>query len=364
MKNSKILLLVPSFTAKGGIANYFEVLQHRFSLNVEYFTRGARNWPVRNNQLYEFLRALKGLFQYYKLLRTRQYSLIQTSTSLGFFSIVRDGFFLLLAKHLTVKGIVFFRGWDDKVEIKIEKKFLVIFKWFFFRADSFIVLSSQFKERLRSWGYDKPIYLETTIVDEQLLEEIDEDFIVQKYTSLNNKINLLFLARVEIPKGIYEIIDAFRILKKSYPLVTLTIAGDGFEVENVKKYILENSIQDITFLGFVKGSNKIRAFKSAHIYIFPSYTEGMPTSVLEAMAFGLPVVTRPVGGVIDIFKNGENGFMTSSKDPQIYAELIRKLLSNKHQMLSIALKNYQDAKQKFTTTMVVNRLEKIYKYLV
>lgn len=73
---------------------------------------------------------------------------------------------------------------------------------------------------------------------------------------------------------------------------------------------------------------KIETFISHDIYCFPTYGEGMPVSLLEAMAFGFPVVTRPVGGIKDFFENGKHGFLTNSKDPEIFAELIEKFLKN------------------------------------
>ncbi len=86
----------------------------------------------------------------------------------------------------------------------------------------------------------------------------------------------------------------------------------------------------------------------------------MPTSVLEAMAFGLPVITRPVGGLKDFFINGEHGFMTESKDPEIIAGLIEKIIPDKGLWKRISINVHEYAKERFMASMVAKRLEDIY----
>jgi len=359
----RILVLHPAYTAKGGISNYFRVLENKYTLPVDYMIRGSRTWPERKGPVAEIGRALGDLFSFILKLVTFKYSIIQTSTSLGSFAVIRDGLFILAAKLFGVKAIVFFRGWDENYEKVLLKKYFKLFKFAFFKADTMIVLSSEFKQKLTDWGYKKEIFVETTIVDESLIEGIDENLILAKYKNFE-QLNILFLARVEIPKGIYEAIDTFKILKSKYPGLTFTIAGDGFELEKIKQYAAEKDIKDVIFLGHVSGEEKKAAFNSGHIYFFPSYTEGMPNSVLEAMAVGLPVVARPVGGLIDVLSDGKTGYETMSKDPEVFAALFEKLISNPELTKKVAIHNHQAAKEKYLLSRVLERLENIYrKYL-
>lgn len=357
---TKILLLVPDLKASGGIKNYFKVLENKFPNEVEYFVRGSRTWPYRKSKIAELFRAFKDLLKYINKIRSKNYQLVQTSTSLGSYAIIRDGFFLLFARLYKLKTIVFFRGLDERVVEKLEKYFLWLFKWSFFKTDSFIVLSSSFEHKLSSWGYKKKIYNETTLVDNGLLEEFSKNEIENKYNAKLKRISILFLARVEIEKGIYEAIETYEIIKKEFPDVLMNIAGDGRELDKCKKYVQEKNIQNINFIGYVSGKKKTEVLKSAHIYIFLSYTEGMPNSVLEAMAFGLPVVTRNVGGLKDFFQNGKNGFITDSKEPQVFAELIKRLIMNETLMKEISFNNFNYAQDIFLSSKVVKRLEKIY----
>ena len=365
-ENKKILLLTPSDSAKGGIVNYFQVLNGKFKLPVEYFIRGARNWPNRDGKLKEIKRAWIDLQKFKKRIRKGDVSLIQTSTSLGSFAVIRDGFFLNAAKKKKISAIAFFRGWDEDFEKKIKGWKLFLFKKYYFSAEAFIVLSRKIEEKLRNWGYTGNVYTETTVVDQNILATAPIEYLEYKISAIDQiPSNLLFLARTEGSKGLFECIEAFRLLKLKYPTLKLTISGDGFgkslAIEMVKDY---NLTSDVIFTGFINGKDKARVFIESHIYIFPSYTEGMPNSVLEAMAFGLPVVTTSVGGLSDFFIENKHGKYIDIKDFNQIAEKTESLLKDKELYKKIALHNFIYARERFTSDIVINRLEKIYSHYI
>lgn len=359
-KNKKILILVPSYTARGGISNYFKTLEGKFTYDVEYFIRGARNWPFRKNIISEFSRACKDLINYYRLINKDTFSLVITSTSTGKFALVRDSLFILLAKKQKIKVIIFFRGWKDSLIEKIEKRAFKIFRYLLNNSDALIFLAKRFKEKALSWGYSNPIYVETTVVDESLLKGFNKEEFLKKYKKAN-EINILFLGRIELNKGIYEAIDTFKMLSLKYSNLNFFIAGDGTEEEKMKNYIKKKKLDNVSILGFIQNEKKREVYRNSHIYFFPSHREGMPTSVLEAMAMGLPVVTRDVGGVSDFFSNNENGFITRTKSPKKFAELLEKLINNLSLMSKIAERNYEYAKKNFVSSVVIKRLENIIK---
>jgi glycosyltransferase involved in cell wall biosynthesis len=359
-KDKRILILVPSSNARGGITEYYKTLKKYFSLPVDYFERGSRNWPLHDGFFSISLRIIKDTYSFYKKLKTEKYVLVQTSTSFSSFSIIRDAMFVLIARWFSLKIIVFFHGWNLDYVNRIEKKSLKTFKSIYFKTDAIIDLSEMNLKKLVEWGYTNPLFLETTVVDEELTQNLSISTLEEKYSENNEKIILLFLARIEKAKGIYEAIDTFSILKKKFPSLQMIIAGDGKEEILVKEYVKKKNLLNIIFTGFVDGACKRELFIQSKIYILPSYSEGMPTTVLEAMAFGLPVITRPVGGIPDFFKNGKNGFYDESKDPFVFAGLIEKLLLDRPLMKKIAITNFAYAKDRFLSNRVVERVEKIF----
>ena len=359
-KKHKLLFLVPAKTAKGGIVNYFNVLENNFSLPVEYFVRGARSWPNREGKIKEVFRAWNDLKTFKKRIKRKDVLLVQTSTSLGAFAVIRDGFFLRAAQKRQLITITFFRGWDEKFEKVLSGWKLKLFKRFFFKSKAIIVLSKKFEKKLRDWGYQGDIYVETTVVDEVLLRSFNMNDFQNKINHLNlEEVNLLFLARTEEAKGLFEAIEAFIKLKKKFQNIKLTIAGDGFSKQKAIEKIISHQLQDsVSFAGFITGEKKVQAFRNSHIYLFPSYTEGMPNSVLEAMAFGLPIVTTPVGGITDFFVEGKNGYYVEIKSVEKIVEKVSLLLTNTPKYMEISKNNLDFARREFMTSVLVNNLEK------
>ena len=144
--------------------------------------------------------------------------------------------------------------------------------------------------------------------------------------------------------------------------LNLLIAGDGTEAENIRAYAQAKLADRTQFLGYVRGTAKATVFSSADIYVMPtSYGEGLPVSLLEAMTFGLPVITRPVGGLKDIFIDGQHGFITESTDPEVIAGLIEKLLADPPLWRSICRQTHQFACENFLGSMVAANAAAIFR---
>jgi len=352
-----ILILVPGIEVQGGVTNYYYSIINKFSLPVKYFVRGSRKWPYRHNIFYEFTRAIKDIFSFIYILLKESIRIVNVNTSLGTRGIVRDAFFIIISKVFRKKVIVFFRGWNIKNKTKFTT-FLI--KLVFFKADRIIVLSSEVRNMLENWGYRSKIFVETTLVDDTLVEGIDDAYINNKYSVNSRYYKILFLSRVEKQKGIYEAIQTYKLVKKHFKNCKFIIAGDGFELNQVRSMVKNEKIKDVEFLGYVKGEQKKKAYLEAHIFIFTSYTEGMPNAVLEAMAMGLPVFTTDVGGIKDFFVNRENGLLFYKCNPIQFANGILYYLHNRNELLRISLNNYQYAQKHFISSEVVKRLELIY----
>jgi len=146
--------------------------------------------------------------------------------------------------------------------------------------------------------------------------------------------------------------------------ITLTIAGNGPELENIRKIINPEIADKVTFTGHVTGNEKVHAYKNADIYLFPSQYEGMPTSVLEAMGFGLPIICSSVGALPDFFENGKMGFILNKDDKDGFRIAIESLIKNKQLRESIGTYNHTYATKHFLASITVNRIDEDYKSLI
>jgi len=357
----KLLILVPGSEAQGGIVNYFNVLRPEFGTHITYFYRGNRNWPVRSNLASELFRAILDVFGFIRILVSRKFHIIQINTSLDKNSMIRDGLFAILCRIFLQKYIVFYRGWDLQDEQRIGDKYLRLFKFAFFKAKLSLVLSKYVEQVLYNWGYSGSVLVETTLVDANLLSGFDINHRTQK--RLKQSFSILFLARIEIEKGIYELLEAYRSVKKSYPWISLIIAGAGSETERVKKLILEWTLEDVRLFGYLRGAVKAKIYSEADLYVLPSYTEGMPNSVLEAMAFGLPIITTPVGGLTDFFNESMGRFVEIRCIDQIRSA-IEEFIKDNEINIKISRFNYDYSKKYFTSDVVAKRLNEIYNTLL
>ena len=355
--NMKILITHPEFENPGGVSNYWRNLQGEFGISTVHFTVGRRT--AEKGVLSRIRRSLADYWKFLSHVRNNDIDLVQLNPSLDPKSFARDGILALSARACGKKTVVFFHGWQKPFELRISRGLSWMFKLFFGRANAFIVLSDAFRKKLENWGVTKPIYREVTVLSNDSLAGVDVQEVVRKRHQ-SGKWRILFLSRVLRTKGIYETVEAASLLKAKYPNVELVVAGEGAELDKVKRFAHDVGASNVTFPGYVRGEAKRRLLEEANIFCLPSYSEGFPVAVVEAMAFGLPVVTRPVGGLVDFFKDGEHGFMSDSGDPAVVANMIERLLLDKALYDRISLTNYQYAQDHFSASDAAARLENIY----
>lgn len=355
-----VLITVPDLTIIGGKANYYSALQGRFAGKVQYFTYGSRGKGNKEGKMAFVKRMLMDYWNFYKTIRKDNFGIVHINPSLEFNGFFRDALFLLIAKAiLGKKVVVFWRGWSKEFELQVEEKYMWFMRKTYLKASSSIVLAKEFEQKLRQWGYAKPIYQETTVLDEFLIDGLTNEKITEKYAATGTQ--LLFLARLERNKGIFEILEVYQKLKTEYPELSLVVAGDGGAMAETKSVIAENKIADVTLLGFVRSEQKRQALLSSHVYLFPSWHgEGLPNSLLEAMGCGMPVLTTANAGIKDFFEHEKMGLILDDCSSEELLSKLQSLLADRNRQLKIALYGHEYAKEHFAASKVVKRLEAIY----
>lgn len=345
----KVLVNTPNINKIGGVANFYQSLNGKFSNEIKYNYIGGSS-KKSNFVLNLFWDYVKFVFT---LIIFRP-SLVHLNPSLDKKSILRDAVYVLISKLFFRKILIYWHGWQTKVEDDITKKHSKIFRIIFNLADSQCVLASDFKNTLLSWGFSKPIYLETTIFNDSILNNFD-----LQNKPYDNPV-LLFLSRIEESKGIFIALESFKVISKDLKCKML-VAGTGEDLEKAKKFVNDNKIENVEFLGFISGDEKNKIIQNSTINFFPTfYGEGMPISILESMACGSIIITRPVGGIKDFFINDKMGYTLESKDPEDYVEILRNLLNAPEKIRVISEFNHKYALENFKASKVVKRIENIY----
>ena len=176
----------------------------------------------------------------------------------------------------------------------------------------------------------------------------------------DSKFHLLFLGLVTEQKGIYDLIEVIAEHKAEFDnKLTLHIGGNG-EKGKLIDLISKNGLASlVTYEGWVSGDQKNDLFNMSDAFILPSYTEGLPISILEAMSYGLPILSTPVGGIPEIVENGVNGFLFHPGDKNGIFQAILQLLSNKDLAKQMGDESLARAKR-YLPCNVSDALSKLY----
>lgn len=352
----RILVVTPPLANRGGVAHYYRALRAHLGPDVEYFTRGGGG---DQTGLTGALRLFKDVRRFERRMHSSDERVVLLNPSFGYKSLVRDRFFLSSAKRAGKPIILFFRGWDLRCERIVRRYLLSWFRAAFFKADLIMVLSRGFERSLRDMGFDGPIVVETTLVPDSVFDSADARLEASS-AAPKPTFDVLFLSRLERDKGIYDAIEAHKLVVDVHPHVRLKIAGAGRELERARELVRSQRIPGVSFLGYVHDADKESAFREADLYFFPSYYgEGMPNSVLEAMAYGLAIVTRPVGGLRDFFQNEKMGYITDTRAPEKFAELIGSLVVNARTRRDMGRFNRAYAQEHFKASAVAGRLRAV-----
>ena len=137
----------------------------------------------------------------------------------------------------------------------------------------------------------------------------DISFIKKKFNK--DKINLLFVARFAHNKGIHILVEAIKELNSEgwENKLTFNLGGRGPLFEHYRNNF---NYKNINYLGFISDEQLIELYKNADVFVFPTLFEGMPTVVLEAMSFGLPIIVSDVGATAELV-DSTNGYLISKK---------------------------------------------------
>lgn len=339
----KLLVNTPDPNALGGVANHYKGLKPYWHCTTIYNSLGSNKWRK--------ILIPWTLTKYIWRLITFNPDMVLLNPSLGAGALKRDFLYLKIAKAFGKEVSIFIHGFNLNYSKSAN------WTWIsenLNKASHIIVLAKAFKEILIEHGVKTDVQLSTTKVPDDMIKDFDVNYRSGKIR------NILFLARVEKAKGVYETVDTFAILKRTHPELNLKIVGNGGELEALQEYVKTNKIQDVVFTGGLHGQQVIDVYKDSDLFFFfTSHGEGMPTVVLEAMAFGLPVITRYVGGLCDFFKDGKMGRITDSMNPKDFAELTEPLLNDAEFTKKISRYNHEFALQHFMASKVASNIESI-----
>ncbi len=176
----------------------------------------------------------------------------------------------------------------------------------------------------------------------------------------NSKKIILYSGRFEQAKGVYDLIKAYRIIKLKNKNSVLLLIGEGPDSKSVERLIADHfPLGDVIILPPVTDLSPY--IQMSYLVVLPSYSEGMPLALLEAMAAKKPLVATKVGGIPSILRNDYNGLLISPGNPIEMANAILNLLNNEKTAEIYGKNGYELAWENHNPDKIVNMYKKVYR---
>jgi len=306
------------------------------------------------NQVKKFYLLPKVLKKYYKVIKKSDIVVIFTSDLFATFG--------LLISALRKKNVVFMIGenWEKDVKFKYNSNFMCNCVKILRKIQEFFLKLTPNKlvfvtsEALNPFK-NIPVY--TYFMSLISKKEIYYRNLCPLFFKKN--INILYVGFLIKAKGVHDLIKAVELLKKKNRNIVLHIVGDGEYRSILENLAKEKKIQS-KFYGFIGDREKLKnIYLNADIFVLPSYTEGYPKVIFEAMSKGLPVIASSVGGIPEIIRHKCNGLLFVPGDILELKKCIENLINDFELYKSIVTNGYSTIK-KYTVEESIKNFIKIF----
>lgn len=287
--------------------------------------------------------AIKRLLLFFWLLITKKVDkvFVFAAQGLGFYE---KGLMIMMAKAFNKQTIMALRSGFLIKDIEQSSSFRKRAKQIFSKIDIVVCQGSNWLEFL-----EKQVNVQENKV--VIIPNCVELPKVSAPVSVSQPVRLLFMGFVEKNKGIYDIIDALSSIKEDN--WRLDIAGKGIAMHDIQAKLLKSPIKNsVEFHGWVTGKTKEQLLNEADILLLPSYWEGMPNVILEAMARNTAVISTDVGAIPDLIDSGENGYILKPGDVNHLTNHINTYLRN----IGLIEQHKERGKLKIQKSFTVDRI--------
>ena len=218
--------------------------------------------------------------------------------------------------------------------------------------------------------YDRKIALENNIAPEDKLITVHNGIDIKNINFLTKEEAQKKLIKKTSPlvigtiaewtsnKGLIYLLKAIKIIKDKKFDTILIGSGENPDKEKITKFIEKKNLKNIHLIEFIP--NAVNYLKAFDIFILPSTKEGLPYTIIEAMAAEVPVIATNVGGIPEMIENNINGILIESKNSQLLAVKILELINNPETTKEMTRKSRQKVEKEFTLDQMILQTKKIY----
>jgi len=274
-------------------------------------------------------------------------------------SAFEKGLMVLISRFFKVKSIIFPRAGNLINQTNKSKFFSRIIKFMFTRADVFLCQGKTWYDYAKeSLKIDKKKI--QIISNWTATENLIRIGLERKSLKISSKLNILFVGWLEKEKGINEILNVLIKLRNNKYNFTITFIGNGKMKNQIELFIKENNLLDKVFLmGWLDSEKIIEHYKKSDIFILPSWQEGMPNSLIEALASGLPSIVSSVGVIPDYLTDNIHAKIIPPKNTLALESAIISLNDNLELRNKLSKNGFLLAKTLFLSKTSLKKLSSI-----
>lgn len=347
MKQPKIIIIGPSLSTQGGISSVLCIYKNKmYSDFTRIMIPSYSSHNIIICAIY-FAFAIVAVF-YYAITGKNIFHFHMASKG----SFLRKSILINICLLMKVPIIIHIHGakFDQFLEQSSSRKKEKIIK-LLNSANKVIVLSQKWKR-----FFSKYLNSDKIEIISNPSSTFDGTY---KINQNQENLKIIFTGKIGERKGTYDLIKAIKqISNRSF---TLNIYGDGENArlkKMISRYELSNHVKVYNWLSHDQITN---LYDNSNLLVLPSYAEGLPMSILEAIGRGLPVIATNVGGIPELVHDGHNGFLVRPGDISSLAKKIEILIENKSLRERMGNNSLKLARKKFSINKINNRIEKLYK---
>jgi len=362
MVTLKILITSPSIDTSfnvSGIANLTRLLiTNNNSVVYNHFIVGKKDSQKRN--IFWFLSQFLFVIDFIKLLFTeRDIKVNHINVPMSTLAIYINFILIVISKMFRKKIIVHFRGGSLSLNEDVNIFQKQIIGKIICMSNRIIVLGEEEKKFLNKFykvENNKIVALPNAV-------EIPKLDIKEKHSLIkDDQLNIIYIGRLDKDKGLEEIVKSLRNIDNKINF-QFQIAGAGPDLEWFISRCNEEIENKFTYVGVLDHLQKKSFYKKSNIFLLPSYFEGLPNSLLEAMSYGVVPIVTPVGSIPEVVCDGENGFLVPVSDYKSISDIITKLYNDRRLLDMVGNSACTSIMNKYSLQKYILNLNKIYSSL-
>lgn len=364
LSHTSVVICGPPTSAIGGVPTHLRTLlgsKLAQTYSLQHFLVGSRGResPALDEKLIaKVLRLILSPIFFFCVIAFRRPSIVHINTALDKKAFWRDAVLLLIAKLIRRRVVCQLHGGSWQTVCGDSRTLRRICHSILASADAVVVLSHIEKRIAEEFLRLSGVMVVPNAIDTSEYAWGRNAFAQRKLQ------RIAYVGRLAREKGLYEAIDAIGELVSSavWRDLRFVIAGSGGARAELEQYVRRRGLtRNVEFVGTVVGREKVNLLHSADLFLLPSYSEGLPYSLIESLAAGTPVIATNVGSIPEVIEHGVHGFLVEPRDWKQIVDAIKRIAGDPALLGAMSLNCRKRAVEYYGLDRLAKQMDDVYR---